>query len=102
MRQHTKRSEWESRVSEWQKSGKSARVWCEENQIVYVTFLGWRNRLRPNQNLSDTSEFIELQEELPRSSGISLECSGVLIHLSLDFNTPTLKKCLEVLRGESC
>lgn len=101
MRQNSKRIEWERKVSEWQKSGKSVRSWCKENQINYVTFLGWRNRLQEDQSLADHSEFVELKEK-PSGSGIYLECSGIFIHLSLDFNTLTLKKCLEVLKGETC
>lgn len=102
MRQNSKRIEWERKVSEWQKSGKSVRAWCQENQINYVTFLGWRNRLQEDQSLADHSEFVELKEKSSSGAGISLECSGVFIHLSLDFNTLALKKCLAVLKGETC
>lgn len=103
----TTRCEWSNKVESWRQSGKSMKAWCRENQVVYTTFLGWCNRLKPNQNVnslpsSSKTQFVELKECLKDTSGISLECKGVVIHLTSEFNAALLKKCLAVLRDTSC
>lgn len=34
------------KVCEWKESGKSAKVWCKENGIMYGTFLLWKKRTK--------------------------------------------------------
>lgn len=108
MNQKSTRQEWVRRITQWQQSGKSARAWCQENKVTYITFLGWRNRLQlkssplPHPTSLSPSQFIELKEKPSISSGVSIECSGVLIHLSAEFNDLTLKKCLHALRRGTC
>ena len=54
---------WKEKVIEWESSGKTAKVWCQENKIPYTTLLGWNDRLKKsckNKDLSKTQpEFIE-------------------------------------------
>lgn len=108
MNQNKKQQEWVSRITHWQKSGKSARAWCQENKVVYTTFLGWCKRLQVNSNSlinpenPSSSQFIELREKPVTSSGVSIQYSDVFIHLSEEFNSSTLKKCLDALRGGIC
>lgn len=107
---------WEIKIQQWLSSGKSAKSWCKENQVIYNTFLGWRNYLKfsGSQKIDNLSEktssdpsfskanFIELKNQPKTCPGISLECEGVLIHLSAEFDAILLKKCLHVLRGSIC
>jgi hypothetical protein len=39
-------TEWQKLVLEWRVSGKSAKVWCEENQVPINTLSGWNKRLK--------------------------------------------------------
>jgi hypothetical protein len=99
--------EWANKIDLWRQSGKSARSWCKENNIVYTTFIGWCKRLQPKQNddkpkISSKVPFIELKDEPKTCSGISLEYDGILIHLKAEFNTSLLKRCLAVVRGMPC
>ena len=101
------RCEWAHKIELWKQSGKSARAWCRENQLVYTTFLGWNTRLEKSQNVIDSStslktQFIELKDNSKISPGISLECEGVMIHLNPDFDVALLKKCLTALRSAPC
>jgi hypothetical protein len=103
----TTKREWAKKIELWRQSGKSVKAWCRENHVVYTTFLGWRNRLKLNQNVNSTSsssknQFIELKEGLKTASGISLECEGVRIHLTSEFDELLLKRCLALLRGVPC
>ena len=104
---------WKAKVQEWISSGKSAKAWCQENKVVYTTFLGWRDRLKFRNtqaavkknaldNHSSKAHFIELKNQQKNYPDILLECEGVKIHLSPEFDAASLKKCLNVLRGLTC
>jgi hypothetical protein len=100
---------WKERVSEWQKSGKSLRAWCQENKIPVTTFYGWRNRLKkPNGKTKQTTcikakaEFIELKDKKSDDSGVILECGGVKIYLKAEFDPLILRQCVDYLRGAPC
>jgi transposase-like protein len=106
MKHKVNKSMWVDQVQRWLQSGKSAKAWCREHKLVYNTFLGWYHRLQADkksladpENLITEPQFIELKEQPPASSGIILECAGVLVHVSEGFNPLTLKNCLHVLRG---
>lgn len=114
----SKKREWACKIDQWSQSGKSAKAWCRENKVVYTTFIGWRDRLKDSRSQNPllsqihhsvdslTSKkipyFIELKEKPNTYPAISLECAGVQIHLSGDFDAALLRKCLNVLRGDPC
>ena len=103
----SKRMEWANKIDLWRQSGKNARVWCNENQVAYQSFLGWCKRLESEKNVESLSnplksEFVELKSNSKTSQGISLEYDGILIHLKVEFDSLLLKRCLAVLRGASC
>lgn len=96
---------WKEKVHEWEISGKSANVWCKENQIPTTTLVGWKKRLihsSKNQRLESKKPFIELKDSSSSNSGIVLECHGVKIHLEQGFNNTVLKQCLACLGGLAC
>ena len=104
-------SEWVDKINQWFRSGKSAKAWCRENRVVYTTFIGWRNRLKRKQKQAISEDknsvirpkqFIELKDRTEEAPTIVLECCGVRVHISADFDSALLRKCLDVLRGCSC
>jgi hypothetical protein len=105
---HALKLEWANKIELWKLSGKKARIWCRENQVVYTTFLGWRNRLgynNPKKVMPPSSiknQFIELKDQPKASPEISLEHSGIMIHLKGEFDAILLQKCLVALRGLPC
>jgi hypothetical protein len=104
------KKEWAEKVDQWCQSGKSAKQWCQENQIIYTTFIAWRKRLNVDSKSSQTrsfrrmvrTPFIELKEKTKESPSICLECEGVKIHLSKNFDAALLKRCIGVLQGALC
>jgi hypothetical protein len=98
-----KRKEWSEKIGQWRQSGKSAQAWCRERQINYTLFITWRKRLElGSKNFQDQpvqTPFIELKEEIKDISGVYIECAGVRIYVSQDFDAIVLKKCLSVLQG---
>jgi hypothetical protein len=96
-----KRIEQASLIEQWRSSGKSAKAWCRENNLVYTTFLGWVYRSQEKKKALSSS-FIEIKDRPQTSSGISLEYDGIRINISSDFDPVILNQCLQALRGKKC
>jgi hypothetical protein len=94
-----KQREWKEKVLQQRQSGLSAQRWCHENKIRPTTFHYWKDKFFPRANLSRSS-FSELTDST--STGITLECQGVHIHLDKYFDPSTLKRCLQTLKEVSC
>ena len=95
---------WKKLVHEWRDSGKSARVWCQEQQIPMNTLSGWKKRLKLFEGDSDGKKlqkpFVELKDIRPSvDSGVLLEIDGVNIRLQVDFDETVFRQCLDCLRG---
>jgi hypothetical protein len=91
--------EWEEKVLQQRQSGLSVQRWCEENKIRPTTFHYWKDKFASKANLSRSS-FTELTDS--KSTGITIECQGMHIHLDRHFDASTLKHCLQVLREVTC
>jgi transposase-like protein len=107
MASEQEKQKWVARVDTWAQSGKSAKRWCREHQVVYSTFIGWRQRLSsPKQdNQPPSSPFLELQdfpEKLLGKSGIELRYCGAILRLEGQFDASLLRGCLKILRELPC
>jgi hypothetical protein len=79
------------------------KAWCQQHQIIYTTFIGWRSRLKRTVSQRPTKDdFIELKNSQKDFSDIVLEYDGIKIHLPNHFDPSALRKCLNVLRGAQC
>jgi len=87
----TQLEEWPAKIAAWQHSGMSIAAWCRENSENYYRFLYWRNRVAAPA----PGSFLELT--LP-AAPISLECNGVLVHVSKGFDPGLLDDILLVLK----
>lgn len=97
---------WRKRLDAWKRSGKNIAKWCKDNDVPYVRFFYWRDRLSAERSLVDTPkpvpQFIELKESpqsLSVGSGISLSFQEMQIHLSKDFDRDTFLRCLQTLKA---
>lgn len=92
---------WQENLAQWQASGKSAAMWCKEQEISFNNFCYWKNKLKKSSNNSEfnKNDFVEISDKPQDSSGIIIECQGVNIHLSKNFDPKTLMSCLYTLRG---
>lgn len=85
---------WSAKIAAWQDSGLSLAAWCRQNAVNYQSATHWRRRLtaieRPAPGM-----FLELT--LPPAP-ISLECNGVLVHVSRGFDSALLADVLSVLK----
>jgi hypothetical protein len=94
------KSEWKINLEQWQSSGLTIAAWCQERNIPVHTFYYWRKKLMPVNKiaLKNKNSFIELKDKPSSISGISIECCGVLLHLTKDFHSESLIHCLQTLR----
>jgi hypothetical protein len=92
----TIREEWRIKLDQARSSGLAAAAWCREQGIPYYQFLYWSRKFKNKSKLKDI--FVEIADETSITSGIILECCEVYIHLSSDFDSKTLHRCLELLR----
>jgi len=87
-------SEWTAKIAVWRQSGMSIAAWCRDNAEGYHRFLYWRKRLQSPQ-VPEPGRFVELSLA---SSPISLECNGVLVHVSPGFDARLLEDILSLLK----
>ena len=106
MKDKLKESEWRKRLTSWKDSGFSGQRWCRESNTNYHQFLYWKLQLIGRNDQQQVpfakGDFHELSDDEDVSSGIFIECSGVVIRLGKKFDPNTLKKCISTLRMMSC
>jgi len=86
-------------VTDWKNSGLSVRQWCLNQNIPRTTFDQWRRDLQKKSPSKDVS-FVELSEE--KTTGITLECNNIKIHISKHFDEQLLCACFQAIRRISC
>ena len=95
-----RKQQWKKNILEQLDSGLSIAAWCRQRKIAVHTFYYWHNKLFPKATF-DKFTFTEIVNEKKLNtsdSGSMHEYQGINIHLSHDFESSTLKKCLEVLK----
>lgn len=61
--------EWQALSNEWEQSGLSQEKFCQQKQIEYTTFTGWRSKLiRAKQTSSKRHERKHLAKQAERSA----------------------------------
>ncbi len=93
-----KKRQWQERIEQQRESGLSINRWCQENAISVSQFYYWKSRICPTT--IKRASFTEVVDA--ESKGITIECGGVQMHLSKDFDALTLKRCLAVLQEGTC
>jgi len=94
--------DWRRIIEQQEASGVSGAAFCREHEINLSRFYHWRRRLKQDS----CGGFLELRSDAPISSP-GLRTAGVLIHvnsaLSIElapgFDSTTLERAVEVLRG---
>ena len=92
------KQQWKETIFKQRRSNLSIAAWCRQNKMVVHTFYYWQSRLFPKSPLS-RSIFVEAVDEQSKpSTEIILKYQVFDIRLSEDFNSSSLKRCLEVLK----
>jgi len=106
------RAEWAGHLERWRESGETATRYCEEHGLKLGSLRYWsgrigRERAEAARELAPTSEvtFARVERRRPRrasaaASGVlRLRVDGVEVDVPSDFDGPTLRRLLEVLRS---
>lgn len=95
---------WKQRIEEWQASGKSIAQWSRDNNFIYSQSIYWKMRfLGPkSQKDSKLKGFLEIKDNEQSDAGIMIELARTRLHLTTDFDSYTLVRCLKLLNEFLC
>lgn len=65
---------WTQRVSDCRSSGKSVKVWCEENNLSHKTYYYWQHKLFCMAKAECAPQFVEMPAA-PKSKATALIAS---------------------------
>ena len=88
----TRQTEMLSLIEQWQESGKSQQLFCQEHNLTYTTFYYW---LRFYRRRLDNSNFLPVEI----SSGSHIEIrypGGVVLQLPAETRLSILKQLLSL------
>ena len=95
--------EWKLKIEQYQASGLCGKTWCSQQGVKYRQFRYWKRKFKVENSREDldnssTNSFVELKESSNASTRIRLECKGIILHVSKQFDASTLSECLMLLR----
>ena len=89
---------WKENILQQRSSKLSIAAWCRSKGLAIHAFYYWQKKLFPKACLNQPT-FTEVTESKNSfNTGILLECCGVNIYLSNNFEPSVLKDCLEVIK----
>ncbi len=95
-----KREHWRVHSEAWQESGQTQGEYCKQHGLNLKTFSYWRRRLKPE---STTVRLVQLPAgtlRKPQESTLRVLIDGrYTVEVSDAFNSATLGRVIEVLRG---
>lgn len=94
------RTQWKQNIEQWQASGKTIVAWCQENDISVHVFYYWRKKYeKPFRSFPESNPFVELSQANESDSGLAIDCRGVTVRLSKNFDRATLVNCIQTLQA---
>lgn len=97
------RAAWEKRILSWKASGKTVTAWCQEHDVYRAAFYHWKKQF--SEEVLSSDSFVEIEEEQIKEEkrvGIEIEYKGLRVHLSKNFDSKTLLRCIEILKSLPC
>jgi len=95
---------WEQRLEEYEASGQSVLVWCEEKSITPRQFYYWRKKLRSAQSGMDQRvKWISLNHDFRKSAGlaadsIAVHVGRVTVEIRKGFDQHLFREIVQVLQ----
>lgn len=89
-------------VRDYLSSGKSATLWCAENNIKVSTLRYWLNKLKrePSVDESGHEVFVEFKQQFTgKEAPLIIKIGDISIELYPGFNTDTLREAITALRA---
>jgi hypothetical protein len=100
----TKLDQWKELITEWQESGQTREVFCQERDLKISTFAYWRTRINKlgNQKIEMPrgERFIHYNLPSPVSNGITIEWpDGMKLRLPVGIKLQELAGFLVAIEG---
>ncbi|MCP4487025.1 MAG: hypothetical protein GY820_06860 [Gammaproteobacteria bacterium] len=93
-------SRWLQHVTAWESSGLSQTEFCQQQQLVYGTFVYWRHRLKDldASSASSTVSFLPVTLSPVKAQSLMLRINGChSIELDVDFDPVLLNRVVQAL-----
>jgi hypothetical protein len=92
---------WQEHIKQWQHSGLSQRVYCNQLNISYSTFVYWRGRIQRRSGQIKQRQFLpvevrQTQQESVQSFKVKL-VSGLVISMPCSMGTASLAELIHML-----
>jgi len=87
-------------VEAYRNSGKTAQVWCDENQLSIHTLKYWIQKLNRQEKDHRRPQWVSLMES-PSSSSLTIRVGSAAIEVTGDSDLQLLRKVMSVLK-ETC
>lgn len=96
-----KAAHWRHHIEQWQLSGLTQAVYCQQQGLSLATMGYWRTRLKKLQAMADNPEvpvsFVPVQISSMNSTLTLRTQQGLSLDLSAGFDPALLKQVLQVL-----
>ena len=97
---------WRDLIKSYSDSNMSIKKYCEQHNVKEYQFYYWQKKFKQNQPSKHqpsikTPTFIEVKTDKSRPvfEELSIEISGIKIHVPTEFNASHLRKILKVIKN---
>ncbi len=98
MTRSERKAEWQRKVEEQERSGKSIADWCRAESVNVKLFRRWKHKLRPDTDTPAGCCQVRVRREAERSCSLTLSVDErITIELAAGFDRQLLKEVLSVL-----
>ena len=95
-----KQTLWTKRIADWQSSGLSQGVFCEQHGLTYTTFVYWRGRLKKLEVRDDatTVNFFPVRLKQGSQNSLTLKINGRhSIEIDTNFDGDLLTRVIQAV-----
>jgi len=93
---------WSKRIADWKTSGLGQRVYCNQKQLNYSTFVYWRGRLKQDKDHNikkNKVNFLPVKLTNGSCSTLTLKINGQhSVVIAQDFDPDLLRKIIQTVQ----
>ena len=88
-------------VEAYRNSGKTAQIWCDENQLNIHTLKYWIQKLNRQEKDSNVPQWVSLIQDQPASASLTIRVGSASIDITSGFDSQLLRQVVGILK-ETC
>jgi hypothetical protein len=90
--------QWLRLINEWEKSGRSRRVFCEDRGVSVSAFQYWRRKIQRKERAMESNGFIEIRANaIPNRASPGPRIilpNGIIVELGNDWDEPNVMRLI--------